>query len=169
MSLHREHEISAEMAFEELVRRHARPVLAYCLRRTSHADAHEAAAEVFAIAWRRFDDIRDREAARTWLLGVARRVLSNQRRGNIRRRRLTERIASIAEAPRSSVESVVVRRVQDREVITALRSLSAKDQEILALVVWDEVDRTDVSALLGISVQAVHKRYQRALGRLERC
>ncbi len=69
-----------EQRFETLVRQHSRPVLAYCLRRGAHADAHEAAADAFAVAWRKFDQVPAGEEALYWLLGVARRVLSNQQR-----------------------------------------------------------------------------------------
>ena len=64
-----------ELRFETLVRRHSRPVLAYCLRRSTHADAHEAAADVFAVAWSKFDQMPDGEETLYWLFGVARRVL----------------------------------------------------------------------------------------------
>jgi len=157
-----------ERDFDVFIRSHARPVLAYCLRRAAHADAHDAAAEVFSIAWRRFDDVPEGDAARYWLLAAARRVLSNQRRAQRRRRRLMQRIGSLAQTPLPAPEIVVVRSAQDREVIRALQSMSEKDREILFLIVWDELPRPEVSALLGISEEAVHKRYQRALQRLER-
>ena len=63
---------------------------------------------------------------------------------------------------------MVVRNARDQQVIDALGHLDARDQEILALIVWDEVPRQEASNLLGISITAVHKRYQRALRRLER-
>ena len=160
-------DISVEPGFDRFVRQHARPVLAYCLRRSSRADAHEAAAEVFAVAWRRFEDVPDGDAARFWLFGVARRVLANQRRAQQRRSRLTRRIASFAAAPVPGPETIVVRNAEDQQVVEALQTLHVHDQEVLALIVWDEVPRARVAALLGVSEQAVHKRYQRALGRLE--
>ena len=36
---------------------HYRAILAYCRRRVSSADAQDAAAEVFTIAWRRLDEV----------------------------------------------------------------------------------------------------------------
>lgn len=158
----------AEERFETLVRRHSRPVLAYCLRRSTHVDAHEAAADVFAIAWRKFTEVPDGEEALYWLFGVARRVLANQQRSQRRRSRLTDKVGSLAARSTVGPEAVVVRNAGDQEVIDALRNLDPKDQEVLALLVWDEVPREEAAALLGISVQALHKRYQRALGRLER-
>jgi RNA polymerase sigma-70 factor (ECF subfamily) len=160
--------VGMEERFETLVRRHSRPVLAYCLRRSTHVNAHEAAADVFAVAWRKFAEIPDGDEALYWLFGVARRVLSNQQRSERRRVRLTDRVGSMADVPMVGPETVVVRNAGDQEVIDALRNLDPKDQEVLALLVWDEVPREEAAALLDISVQALHKRYQRALRRLER-
>ncbi len=168
MELRQEHLVEGEQDFDVFVRQHARPVLAYCLRRSTHTDAHEAASEVFSIAWRKFSDVPDGEAGLYWLFGVARRVLSNQQRAQKRRQKLTDRIESFAQTPAPSAETVVVRNARDQQVIDALGHLDARDQEILALIVWDEVPRQEASNLLGISITAVHKRYQRALRRLER-
>lgn len=160
-------QVELEQRFETLVRRHSRPLLAYCLRRSTHADAHEAAADVFAVAWRKFDEMPDGDEALYWLFGVARRVLSNQARSRRRRLALNQRVASIAVVTAAGPEAVVVRNVADQEVIDALRNLDTKDQEVLALLVWDEVSRQDAAQFLDISLEALHKRYQRALRRLE--
>jgi RNA polymerase sigma-70 factor (ECF subfamily) len=45
------------------------------------------------VAWRRLDDVPDDGTARLDLYGVARRVLANHQRGQIRRARLAERLA----------------------------------------------------------------------------
>ena len=157
-----------EQRFETLVRQHSRPVLAYCLRRGAHTDAHEAAADAFAVAWRKFDQVPAGEEALYWLFGVARRVLSNRQRSRRRRQNLNVKVGSIAQEVAIGPEAVVVRNAEDQEVIDALRRLDVKDQEVLALLVWDEVPREEVARMLGISMDAVHKRYQRALRRLER-
>jgi DNA-directed RNA polymerase specialized sigma24 family protein len=68
--------------FEALYGAHAGAVLAYARRRTSPANADDVMADVFLIAWRRLADVPRDE--RVWLLGVARRVLANQRRGHTR-------------------------------------------------------------------------------------
>jgi len=68
--------------FEQLYRQHAGAVLAYARRRTMQAVADDVVADVFLIAWRRVDDVPAERLP--WLLGVARRVLANQRRGEYR-------------------------------------------------------------------------------------
>ena len=68
--------------FEGLFRSEADLVRAYALRRADPTVADDVVAETFLVAWRRLDDVP--EAPRSWLLGVARRVLANRRRGDDR-------------------------------------------------------------------------------------
>src|SRR5918992_1551637 len=70
-----------------------RELLAYVLRRVDRAeDAADVVAETFLVAWRRMDKVPAGDEARLWLYGVARRQLANQRRGELRRSRLADRL-----------------------------------------------------------------------------
>lgn len=166
-----DHQLMATQAatadLEHLVHVYAPDVMRFCMRRASAEDAREAAAETFAIAWRRNDRIPEGEAARYWLYSVARKVLANQHRSKRRRRRLRERLAGLSEEPPPSPETVVVRRAEDQEVLDALSRLKRRDREVLRLVVWEELSREDAAVVMELSVEAVHKRYQRAVKRLE--
>ncbi len=71
MELRQQDRSGDERGFDMFVRHHARPVLAYCLRRGTHADAHEAASEVFSIAWRKFSDVPEGEAGLDWVFGIS--------------------------------------------------------------------------------------------------
>src|SRR6266516_5021416 len=79
------------MRFEELFRSHADAVRSYALRRTDPDEADDVVGETFLIAWRRLDDIPADTGP--WLLGVARRVLSNRRRSDDRVLSLSNRLA----------------------------------------------------------------------------
>src|SRR5690242_7391531 len=80
-----------------------RDLLAYALRRVDRAeDAADVVAETFLVAWRRLDHVPPGDDARLWLYGVARRQLANQRRGQLRRSRLAERLR--AEVPGAAAE-----------------------------------------------------------------
>jgi DNA-directed RNA polymerase specialized sigma24 family protein len=71
--------------FEELYAAHHASLLGYALRRTANTDdAADVLAETFLAAWRRLDDVPPGPQARLWLYGTARRVLANQRRGELR-------------------------------------------------------------------------------------
>jgi RNA polymerase sigma-70 factor (ECF subfamily) len=70
-----------------------RELLTYVLRRVDRAeDAADVVAETFLVAWRRLDKVPAGDEARLWLYGVARRQLANQRRGQLRRLRLADRL-----------------------------------------------------------------------------
>ncbi len=82
------------MRFELLYAKHAPAVKAYVLRRSAASTADDVVAEVFVVCWRRFEEVPVDPLP--WLLGVARRVLSTQRRGERRRGALHERLAGQA-------------------------------------------------------------------------
>ncbi|HTB49362.1 MAG TPA: RNA polymerase sigma factor [Solirubrobacteraceae bacterium] len=82
------------MRFELLYAKYAPAVKAYVLRRADASTADDVVAEVFVVCWRRFDDVPIDPLP--WLLGVARRVLSTQWRGERRRGALYERLAGQA-------------------------------------------------------------------------
>jgi RNA polymerase sigma-70 factor, ECF subfamily len=146
----------AQARFEYMFDEHFRAVSAYALRRASQADAEEVVAETFLVAWRRRDEVPS--DAKPWLLGVARRVLANQRRAAGRREALRARIAGEHES-----DSEPRRRPP---VIQALGRLSRGDREILLLVAWDGLSTREAAATLGCSTTGAKVRLHRARRRL---
>ena len=148
--------------FEQLYREHAGAVLAYARRRTTREAADDVVADVFLIAWRRVDDVPAEPLP--WLLGVARRVLANQRRGEYRGAALRDRI-------RGQQVSGVGAAVGDdgpSAAVRALWSLGASDQELLMLIAWDRLTRAQAAEALGVTVGTLAVRLHRARRRLER-
>lgn len=145
-------------AFERLYAAHKRKVLAFCLRRTPNpADAEEAAAETFVVAWRRLTDAPPEEHHLAWLYAIARRILANQRRGSARRVGLLDRLRS--QPP------VVHSFERAGPAIVALERLRPEDQELLRLVAWEELSHAEIGVVLGISPNAVAIRLHRARAR----
>jgi RNA polymerase sigma-70 factor (ECF subfamily) len=148
----------AASRLEGIFRAYERRVLAYALRRTSSpADAEDAAAETFTIAWRKIERVP--EDALPWLLGVARRVIANQRRGSQRRAWLSWRLER---QPTSEATSLPVGEATDGPALSALARLRPDDQELLRLVAWDDLDHGGIGRVLGISPNAVAIRLHRA-------
>ncbi len=146
---------------EELFDACERRVFAYAVRRTpTPLDAEDAAAETFTIAWRKIDQVPD--DALPWLLGVARRVIANQRRGSQRRSSLFEKLGR--QALSEPIPPVAV-GTGEEPALVALARLRPGDQELLRLVAWDELDQRSIGLMLGISVNAVAIRLHRARGR----
>ncbi|TFC83122.1 RNA polymerase sigma factor, partial [Cryobacterium sp. TMT3-29-2] len=68
--------------FTVIVREHSTALVRYFARRGPRQDAEDLAAEVFATAWRRRDDL-PREAVLPWLYRTAGFTLANSRRKHI--------------------------------------------------------------------------------------
>lgn len=151
-----------------MYQQHHRAVLAYCLRRMSRSDAEDVAAEVFSVAWRRFDQVPTGERALAWLFGVAHRVLANQWRSGRRYRRLITRIGGLGSPQPEGPEGLVLRRQDDQQLLDALARLRWPDQEVLRFAAWEMLPHRDIAELLGCSEVAVGQRIARAKKRLAR-
>lgn len=151
-----------EARFTEIYESTHRALLAYAVRRVADpADAADAVAESFLVAWRRIDEAPPGSDARPWMFGVARRVLANARRGERRRLALADRL-------RTHLVDVVPPPPEEpgSEVVRAMRGLSEDDQELLRLVAWEELARDEIALVLGISRASVRVRLHRARRRL---
>lgn len=154
------------VGFEQLFSMHHRTVLSYCARRCPRSDAWDAASEVFVVALRRPDQVPPPDEALPWLLGVAHRVLANQRRGEKRRRSLTERAVGTVGETAPLPDEVLVRDEDATEVIEALSRLRPADREVIQLALWEELSPVEIAEVLGVSRSAVDQRYSRAKKRL---
>jgi len=147
---------SDRVRFEAAFEAHHRAVLAYALRRVATAsDAEDAAAETFAVAWRRVDILPEPEAALPWLLAIARRVVANQRRSGARRFRLGLRL-------RAEARERTVGQESGDPPIEALERLRPDDRELLRLLAWDGLTQAEAGVVLGITANAVAIRLHRA-------
>jgi RNA polymerase sigma factor (sigma-70 family) len=140
-------------------------VLAYCTRRVSRADAEDVANEVFTVLWRKLDGI-DQESTIAWLYGVAHRTISNRWRGDSRRNRLRERLGGLGAEASEPIDTVVVRRDEDRTVFDAMARLKSADREVLRLSAWEELSAPQIAEVVGCSVSAAEQRLHRAKKRL---
>lgn len=148
--------------FDVLFESHYDSVYRYCLRRLGAAEAEDAAAEVFAIAWRRSDQMPGLQVERAWLLAVAYRVVGNHYRGRRRRALLVGRLTS------TSPSSDVAQTDGDfRLVHLALQALRPADRELLRLASWDGLTREEIAEVMGISTNAVDQRLHRARARMK--
>ena len=154
--------------FQNLYVTHGPEILAYFKRRLSAADAQDAAADVFEVAWRRFGDVPAGDEAVRFLFGIARNVLSNRLRTSRRGLRLDARLRSLGESTATGPEMQLVRRHEDEQVLAALMALPEKYREPLLLTEWEGLSRQDVAAVYGISKNAVDQRISRACRRLGR-
>ena len=133
-------------------------VWAYVVSQAGRQVADEVVSETFAIAWRRFDDVPD--PALPWLLGVARNVLRDNIRAEIRRE-------SLAGELRAWTEEDHAEQVAERlAVLKAMTSLTQDERELLILVAWQGLAPRDAARVVGCSPTAFRVRLHRARKRL---
>ena len=147
-------EVQRRLRFERLFYAHAGAVRAYARRRIDATSADDTVSEVFAVAWRRLDDVPD--DALPWLLGCSRRVLSHQRRRARRDTALADRLEAAA-GPPAAIDDTLGR---------ALSTLSDRDREVLLLIAWEGLSQAQAAKVLGCSRNALAVRLHRARRRL---
>lgn len=136
-------------------------LLAYFARRVLPSeDAADCLSETMIVLWRHRSRLPESDdARRAWTFGVARRVLSNQRRGRIRQLALADRV-------RAEVRLTLPPADRDDEVAAALETLPERDAELVRLIIWDGFGVSEAGALLGLRAGASRTRYSRAKEKL---
>jgi RNA polymerase sigma factor (sigma-70 family) len=148
--------------YTRLVDQHSSAIMRYALRRWSDIEGCEdVVIETFLVAWRRWDDLPERDRELPWLYGIAFRVLSNQRRSRDRRERLFTRLSLERSEPSDDVDGVSVVHMR-----AALGQLNYSDRELLQLVYWEELTYRQIAQAIGISENAVGIRITRAKSKL---
>jgi RNA polymerase sigma-70 factor (ECF subfamily) len=158
----REHAASdREMArFERLWNECYAAVHAHAARRVG-ARADEVCAEVFLIAWRRFDELPHDPLP--WLLATSRNVIGTLWRGDGRRERLRERLESEPAAAVAHEPELL-----DAELDAALDRLGELDRELVLLVYWEGLTPARAAKVLGLVPATARTRLWRARSQLGR-
>lgn len=149
---------------DALWRAHAVRVHAYALRHAEPDVAAEVLSETFLIAWRRIDDVPPDPLP--WLVVVARNLLANARRAQVRARLLSAELTRLEAASplsASAPESVAVERDL---LLRGLAALSEVEREALLLTAWDGLAPAAAAQVAGCTTAAFHVRLHRARRRL---
>jgi RNA polymerase sigma-70 factor (ECF subfamily) len=149
------------LTFDSLWCAHADAVFGFARRRVDEQGARDALAETFTVAWRRLEEVPAEPLP--WLLGVCRKVLANQRRGDGRRRDLLARLAGLAPVAQPDAAE---RSAEAAHVREAFRALGRRDRETLALVAWDGLSPAEAAVVCGCSAGTFTTRLHRARTRL---
>jgi len=142
--------------FEEFYRRNYLAVSRYVARRLPFEDHDGVVASTFVVAWRKFDQVEN--PSLPWLYRIARYEVAHEYRRNRRDSR------SITLRDQAVTDTYAFEDTAD--VSLAFNQLSEDDAELLRLVHWERLDRSEVAEILGCSVNTVNVRYHRALRRL---
>jgi RNA polymerase sigma-70 factor, ECF subfamily len=159
-------ETSRRRRFEAVFHATHPRVFAYALRRAVNREsAEEVVSETYLIAWRRFDVVPE-EHPLPWLLGTARRVLSNHRRHAARRS------PDGGDSPMDSVDvrdpgPPIPEALAEREAFaTAFAALRERDREVLTLIAWEGLRVREAAAAMGCASAVFSIRLHRARQRL---
>jgi RNA polymerase sigma-70 factor, ECF subfamily len=144
----------SEAAFLELFKRYREKMFGFFRRRIeSAARAEELAQETFLAVLRAAERYAPRAPVRSYLYGIAMKLLFAERR---RLSREAAEICDQADPPRAfGTESVVAVR-------QALSKLPSDEREILLLREYEQLSYTEIAEALGIPMNTVKSRLFRA-------
>ncbi|MER6158184.1 RNA polymerase sigma factor [Streptomyces sp. NPDC001868] len=153
--------------FEEFYRRHVDAVMRFVARRVD--DPHTAAdltAEIFLAVLDSAHSYRPRLGSETaWLYGIARNVVSSERRRVARETEHQRRISG-----RRLLEADDIARIEDRidaespgrRALAALARLPEGERAVMELIAVDQLTVTEAAASLGIRQVTARVRLHRA-------
>jgi RNA polymerase sigma-70 factor (ECF subfamily) len=127
------------------------------------ADAvDDVLAATLSVVWRRLDEIPD-GASLPWSYAVARRMLSNHRRGDQRGLRLVERLRVEPQQVGSDPQAV---DAGDPDLETALDELSDSERELVHLWAWEQLEPREIAVVIDATPNAVSLRLTRVKQKL---
>jgi RNA polymerase sigma-70 factor, ECF subfamily len=130
-------------------------------RRVDSSDVEDLAADLFELAWSKRSQI-ERGLELAWLYKSARYLIANHHRKQSGRARIFAGLQEPISAP--SAESIAV---ADFELASAWKTLSLRDQEILALWSFEGLEIPEIAKTLELSENAVNIRLSRARAALK--
>jgi RNA polymerase sigma-70 factor (ECF subfamily) len=146
-------------AFHELFDRHFKAVHRYLARRVGRDRADDLASQTFTVAFTRRATFRtDATDARPWLLGIATKLLMNERRAERRSLQAVDRIQAQPVPPVAGLADAGL----DHEVAAALADLDPDQRDVLLLFAWGELSYEEIASALAIPVGTVRSRMSRA-------
>ncbi|MFG2053729.1 RNA polymerase sigma factor [Micromonospora sp. NPDC048930] len=148
--------------FTELYEAHHAPVYAYAVSRAGRQLADDIVSETFLVAWRRLAEVP--ATPLPWLLGVARNVVRERYRDEVRQASLAAEMRAWVDEAGGDVADGVTERAA---VLGALAQLGDADRELLTLVAWQGLSHRAAARVVGCSVATFAVRLHRARRRLE--
>ena len=152
-------------AFEAVFDRHFDAVHRYLSRRVGRQRADDLASQTFVVAFERRASFRldVSSDARPWLLGIATKLLANDRRAEQRRLETFARLGADAGGAVVSAEAPEC----DRDVASALAALDPARRDVLLLHAWGDLSYEEIAGALAIPLGTVRSRLARARASLQ--
>ncbi|REE98815.1 RNA polymerase sigma factor [Thermomonospora umbrina] len=151
--------------FDEVFDAYFAEIHRYAAKRLGQDVAADVAAQTFLEAFRKrrhYDP--ERASVRTWLYGIATKVVGRHQRSEVRALRALARLGS-GRAPEDGTERVDARVSAQGlrgELAGAIAALPRGQRDVLLLVALAELSHDEVATALGISYGTVGSRLNRA-------
>lgn len=147
-----------EAAFEALVRRYRKELLAYCRRlQPTSGSAEDALQQTLLQAWRALKAGAEVRDARPWLYRIAHNASLNQLRVTIA---LPQEVSEAVGGP--EVHQLVEQRLQARAALAGMASLPGLQRDVLVSTTLNGASHEEVARALGLSSGAVRGLIYRA-------
>lgn len=125
------------------------------------SDVDDLVAVTFLETWRKRESVRFVDGSMLpWLLRTATYTAKNARRSARRYR------AALSRLPKTEDHPDHADNIGDGDAMTALRELSAADQQVITLCVIEGVSHADAAEVLGVRIGTVKSRLSRAKARM---
>ncbi len=148
--------------FTAMYQAHHAQVYAYAVSRAGRQLADDIVGDTFLVAWRRLDAVPP--VPLPWLLGVARNVLRERYRDEVRQASLAVELRAWTGDAAADVADGVTERVA---MLAALATLRDDDRELLTLIAWHSLTPRQAARVVGCSVATYFVRLHRARRRLQ--
>jgi RNA polymerase sigma factor (sigma-70 family) len=150
--------------FEAAYEHHLDGVYRFCLSRTGDpAVAQDITQKVFAEAWKRWSEIHSpTRPIAPWLYGVARYMLSGQRRDHRRKEDLVRSLGAVQPRYADDPCEELVRTHTARALVGSLRSLPPAQRQVVGLCLINECSYEAAATALHIPIGTVRSRLSRA-------
>jgi RNA polymerase sigma-70 factor (ECF subfamily) len=119
----------------------------------------DATQDVFLVAARRLDEFEGRSSIRTWLFGIAMRVVRTQRRTAWRHQR---KVDALAAAPRDAPGDPIAQRDAQRLLVTLLAELDDDKRAVYVLAELEGMTVVEIAEGLGANVNTIYTRLRAA-------
>ena len=148
--------------FEDIVNEVFEPLQRFLHRRMPADSVDDVLSETLMVVWRRLDQVPP-DASLPWCYGVARKVLSNHRRGQQRRLRLVDRLTAEPQQVSSDPQGV---DEGDPHLEAALEQLNDQERELIHLWAWEQLEPREIALVVESTPNAISLRLARAKQKL---
>ena len=150
-------------SFDEAFAREFDSLYGYLHRRLGNSAAEDLAADTFAIAYRRWQDLDPARPVRPWLYGIAANLVRHHSR---RERRALRAYARTGIDTVLAEDETLVERLDAKTefpvLAAALAELSVRERDVLLLHAWAELTDSEIAEALALPLGTVKSHLHRA-------